>query len=58
MTEQAYRSLFAILGLFVGLGSMVGLGFGGIIPGAIFGAGGAVMGGMLGERIARRRGRS
>ena len=54
-SEQAYRSVFAILGLVVGLGVMVLLGMGCMIPGAVFGAGGAVLGGMLGERIARRR---
>lgn len=56
MTEQSYRSIFAILGLAIGLGLMVLLGFGGMIPGAVFGAGGAVLGGMTGEQIARRRG--
>lgn len=55
MSEQVYRSLFAILGLVLGMLLMVGLGFGGMIPGAIFGAGGAVLGGITGERIARRR---
>lgn len=56
MSEQAYRSIFAILGLAVGLGLMMLLGLGGMIPGAIFGAGGAVLGGMTGEQIARRSG--
>lgn len=55
MNEQLYRSLFAILGLVLGMLLMVGLGFGGLVPGAIFGAGGAVLGGITGERIARRR---
>ena len=55
MSEQVYRSLFAILGLVLGMLLMVGLGFGGMVPGAIFGAGGAVLGGIIGERIARSR---
>lgn len=56
MTEQGYRSLFAILGLGLGLGLMMLLGLGGMIPGAVFGAGGAVVGGITGERVARRMG--
>ena len=56
MTEQGYRSLFAILGLVLGLGLMTLLGLGGMIPGAVFGAGGAVVGGITGERVARRMG--
>lgn len=55
MSEQIYRSLFAILGLVLGILLMVALDFGGMVPGAIFGAGGAVLGGIAGERIARRR---
>lgn len=58
MTEQGYRSIFAILGLVLGLGLMVLLGLGGMIPGAVFGAGGAVVGGITGERVARRMGAS
>jgi len=56
MRTQGYRSLFAILGIICGMVVMISLGFGGLIPGFIFGAGGAVGGGMLGERIARGRG--
>ena len=55
MSEQVYRSLFAIMGLVLGMLLMVGLGFGGMVPGAFFGAGGAVLGGIIGERIARGR---
>jgi len=42
--------------LVLGMVVMVLAGRGGIIAGAIYGAGGAVLGGMLGEQIARRRG--
>ena len=55
MTEDAYRSTCAILGLILGIGLMMLGGYGGMIPGAIFGAGGAVVGGIIGERIYRRR---
>lgn len=57
MSEQAYRSLFAVLGIVFGMTLMFVLGLRGMIPGAVFGAGGAVIGGMLGEAIARRQGR-
>lgn len=57
MSEQVYRSFFAILGLVLGMLLMVGLGFGSMLAGAIFGAGGAVLGGITGEQIARRRAR-
>ena len=55
MTEQGWRSLCAVIGLLLGMVLMVASGQGGMIGGAIFGAGGAVLGGMVGERIARRR---
>lgn len=55
MSEDVYRSMFAIIGLVLGMVLMVTLGFGGMIPGALFGAGGAVLGGMAGEWIARRK---
>ena len=54
MSEEIYRSVFALIGLALGLGLMFALGFGGMVPGALFGAGGAVLGGITGERIARR----
>ncbi len=56
--RDTFRSLGALSGLACGLGLMWLLGLGGTVPAAIFGAGGAVMGGMSGERIADRRGRS
>lgn len=55
MSEDLYRSMFAIIGLVLGMVLMVALGLGGMIPGALFGAGGAVLGGMTGEWIARRK---
>jgi hypothetical protein len=58
MSEQAMRSLFAVLGLAVVMGLMVFMGRGGLIWGFVYGAGGAVLGGMLGETLARRGGRS
>jgi outer membrane lipoprotein SlyB len=51
MTEESSRSVGAILGLVIGLGLMFLLGFGGMIPGALFGAGGAVAGGVTGEKV-------
>ncbi len=50
MTIDSSRSIGAILGLVLGIALMVLLGFGGMIPGAIFGAGGSVCGGILGEK--------
>lgn len=58
MTRENYRSIGAIIGLATGLLLMVGIGLGGMIPGALFGAGGAVFGGISGERLFdMRRGR-
>ncbi len=57
MSEQTYRSLFAVLGMILGIAVMVGLGRGGLVWGFVFGAGGAVLGGMFGETLARMRGR-
>ena len=51
MTEDSSRSVGAIIGLVLGLGLMFLIGFGGMIPGAIFGAGGAVAGGITGEKL-------
>ena len=57
MTEDAHRSTCAILGLVLGLGLMMLGGYQGMIAGAIFGAGGAVAGGIAGEKIYARRNR-
>ncbi len=54
MSEQAMRSTFAVLGLAFAMALMVYLERGGILWGFVFGAGGAVLGGMLGETLARR----
>ena len=51
MSKDNYRSIGAILGLAIGLGLMFVMGLGGMIPGAVFGAGGAVLGGITGEKI-------
>lgn len=55
MTQDAYRSIGAIAGLAIGLGLMFAFGFGGMIPGFLFGAGGAVVGGISGEKVHGRR---
>lgn len=51
MTEERYRSLGAIVGLASGVGLMVALGYGGVMPGALFGAGGCVAGAIAAERL-------
>ena len=57
MNEQAMRSVGAITGLVLAMLLMHWLGRGGLIWGFVFGAGGAVLGGMFGETVARMRGR-
>lgn len=54
MSRERYRSLGAITGLVIGLALMAALTGGGLVLAAVFGAGGAVSGGMLGERIYDR----
>ncbi len=51
MSEDSYRSIGAIIGITTGLVVMFSLGISGMIPGALFGAGGAVAGGIMGERV-------
>jgi len=46
------RSLGAIAGLVAGISLMWMLGLGGVFYGFVFGAGGSVIGGMIGERFA------
>ncbi|MGI9472317.1 MAG: hypothetical protein ACR2NZ_12320 [Rubripirellula sp.] len=53
MSEQNYRTIGALCGLTVGIGVMLGLGFSGVLPGAVFGAGGCVCGGMIAESVYR-----
>lgn len=55
MNEDTYRTIGAIIGLAFGLVLMVGIGLGGMIPGALFGAGGAVVGGICGEKFFASR---
>jgi len=57
MTKDRYRSIGAIIGLCLGVGLMIGLGYSGMIPGALFGAGGAVLGGISGESFFAWRNR-
>tara|TARA_R110002049_G_scaffold2750_8_gene22295 strand:+ start:254417 stop:254587 length:171 start_codon:yes stop_codon:yes gene_type:complete len=56
MTQDGFRSIGAIAGLVIGLALMFALDFGGMIPGFLFGAGGAVIGGISGEKVFSRRG--
>ena len=58
MSKDTCRSMGAIIGLVSSLLLMMVLGYSGVLPGAVFGAGGAVVGGMLGETLfAMLRGR-
>jgi len=58
MSQDGYRRVGAITGLVVLLIVMRISGQSGIIAGALFGASGAVLGGIIGERIhANRHGR-
>jgi uncharacterized membrane protein YeaQ/YmgE (transglycosylase-associated protein family) len=51
MSRDGARSVGAITGLVVGLLVMRSLDQGGVLAGAIFGAGGTLVGGILGERV-------
>ncbi len=53
MSREAGRSVGALTGLAIGALLMWALGLGGVIPLFLFGAGGAVSGGMIGERSVR-----
>ncbi len=53
MTEDTYRTIGALSGLGFGIGLMMSLGLAGILPSAIFGAGGCVIGAVTAERIYR-----
>ncbi len=57
MSREGYRSVGAILGLGLGIALMTLLGQSGVLPGAIFGAGGALAGGILGEKTHGLRNR-
>jgi hypothetical protein len=52
MSREAGRSIGALLGLGIGALAMWALGYGGVIPLFLFGVGGVVAGGIIGERIA------
>lgn len=54
MNRENYRTVGAILGLAVGILLMVAVGLNGLIAGAIFGAGGCVLGGISGEKLYDR----
>ena len=64
MKQETYRSIGAILGLLVGVAAIMVLsssvtltGSGALIAGFCFGAGGCVAGGIIGERVFRKRNR-
>ncbi len=52
MSREAGRSIGALAGLAIGAAMMWALGYGGVIPLFLFGAGGTMVGGMIGERMA------
>ncbi|MEM9365719.1 MAG: hypothetical protein AAGD07_06960 [Planctomycetota bacterium] len=54
MNREGYRSVGAIAGLLSGIAMMTWLTSGGLVIAAVFGAGGAVAGGMLGEQVYDR----
>ena len=58
MSRERYRSLGAIAGLAIGIVLMNLVGQSGVLPGAIFGAGGALLGGIIGERVHAMRNRN
>ena len=51
MNKDRYRTIGALLGLTTGLGLMMGLGFSGVLPSAVFGAGGCVAGAIAAEKF-------
>ena len=50
MKTDTRRSIGALIGLSLGFTVMWALGLGGLVPAFVFGAGGAVAGGMTGEK--------
>lgn len=52
MNHETGRSLGALAGLASGTTLMWALGYGGVIPLFLFGAGGTLLGGIIGERLA------
>lgn len=57
MSRDNFRTIGAITGLAIGIGLMMTLGLRGLVPAAIFGASGSVLGGVLGERIHDKGGK-
>ena len=51
MNRDNFRTIGAITGLVIGIGLMLLIGMAGLVPAALFGAGGAVLGGIIGERV-------
>ncbi|MEM1068739.1 MAG: hypothetical protein AAGI63_07575 [Planctomycetota bacterium] len=56
--RDIHRSIGAMIGLATGIGLMLTLGFRGLVPAAIFGATGCVIGGIAGERLHDKRKRN
>jgi hypothetical protein len=54
LSRDAGRSIGALIGLAVGILTMQAFGHGGIVHAFLYGAGGTVLGGMIGERLAER----
>lgn len=53
MKKETRRSIGAIIGMVLGWSLMWATGMSGLVPAFIFGAGGAVAGGMTGEKLSR-----
>lgn len=51
MTQQTARTIGSITGLAIAIGLMILLGLSGVLWGALFGAGGAVLGSITAERL-------
>ena len=56
MSRDNYRTIGALAGLAMGVTVMYLLGQSGLVAGAIFGAGGCVLGGITGEKVYDRKG--
>ena len=51
MNRDRYRSIGSIIGLTLAVAGMVALGWRGVLPGAVLGAGGCVAGAIAGEKL-------
>lgn len=56
MKRETFRMIGAITGLLTGFAMMYLLGMDGLVPAAVFGAGGCVLGGIGGEQVYDRSG--